>query len=168
MQPRTAGHQPTALTGHCHQDCPHGVTRLCWQPTPSCLVLSGARCRAWPRWRSKGSPPLLCCLLQGLAALLVQGLSGCTPDEIVRIQPTFIELLGLQQSLTPSRNNGFLNMFKLMQKKALEVYLQQQQAAQVGVGGRTGMARVPHFCSWIHGSQWILLQQQQQVRLAAK
>ena len=61
-----------------------------------------------------------------MAALLVQGLSGCTPQEIVRMPPDFIAQLGLQQSLTPSRNNGFLNMFKLMQKKALDMYMQQQ------------------------------------------
>ena len=34
------------------------------------------------------------------------------------MQPTFVEMLGLKQSLTPSRNNGFLNMLKLMQRKA--------------------------------------------------
>ena len=57
--------------------------------------------------------------LQGLAALLVEGLSGCLPEEVVRLTPDFIEQLGLKQSLTPSRNNGFLNMLRLMQKKTL-------------------------------------------------
>jgi BolA-like protein 1 len=62
--------------------------------------------------------------MQGLAALLVQGLSGATPEEIVKIPADWIASMGLQQSLTPSRNNGFLNMFKLMQKKALELLVQ--------------------------------------------
>ena len=57
-------------------------------------------------------------LTKGLAALLCKGLTGATPDEVVTLEPTFIEQLGLKQSLTPSRSNGFLNMFRLIQKKA--------------------------------------------------
>jgi sulfur transfer protein SufE len=53
-------------------------------------------------------------LTKGLAALLVQGLSGSEAKMVAAIKADFIEMLGLKQSLTPSRNNGFLNMFKLM------------------------------------------------------
>ena len=57
---------------------------------------------------------------QGLAALLVKGLSGCSAEEIVSVEASdVIDALGLSASLTPSRSNGFLNMFRLMQKKAL-------------------------------------------------
>lgn len=69
-------------------------------------------------------------MLQGLAALLVQGLSGSTAAEIVAIPPNFIDTLGLQQSLTPSRNNGFLNMFRLMQRKSLELVQREEHGAE--------------------------------------
>lgn len=65
----------------------------------------------------------------------MQGLSGITPKEIITIQPEFITELGLQQSLTPSRNNGFLNMFKLMQSKALELAMESVNAASNGPDG---------------------------------
>ncbi|XP_008812735.1 sufE-like protein 1, chloroplastic/mitochondrial [Phoenix dactylifera] len=61
-------------------------------------------------------------LTKGLAALLVFGLSGSPAPIIAAVPPGFVRLLGLQQSLTPSRNNGFLNMLKLMQRKALQLY----------------------------------------------
>ncbi|PNY03280.1 sufE-like protein chloroplastic-like [Trifolium pratense] len=66
-------------------------------------------------------------LTKGLAALLVQSFSGRPVNEIIRVTPDFVMLLGLQQSLTASRNNGFLNMLKLMQKKALLLYVEAEK-----------------------------------------
>lgn len=58
-------------------------------------------------------------LVKGLVAFLIESLNGLTPQEIVAIEPNFIEETGLQASLTPSRANGFLNIFKKMQQLAL-------------------------------------------------
>lgn len=58
-------------------------------------------------------------LTKGLAAVLVEGLSGLPATEIVKLTPDFIQETGLGVSLTPSRANGFYNIFNTMQKKAL-------------------------------------------------
>ena len=57
-------------------------------------------------------------LVLGLLALLIEGMSGCTPDEILKVQPEFIEGMGLSQTLTASRANGFMNTFGMMQNIA--------------------------------------------------
>jgi cysteine desulfuration protein SufE len=66
-------------------------------------------------------------LVKGLVGLLITGLNGLTPQEILQVTPDFIEQTGLNVSLTPSRANGFYNIFKMMQKKAMgfEVALQE-------------------------------------------
>ena len=58
-------------------------------------------------------------LVKGLVALLIEGLNGLTPSEILEVTPDFIEETGLKVSLTPSRANGFYNIFQMMKKKAL-------------------------------------------------
>ena len=68
-------------------------------------------------------------LVKGLVALLIEGLNGLTPDEIVQITPDFIQDTGLSVSLTPSRANGFYNIFQTMKKKALESQLEASPQA---------------------------------------
>ena len=58
-------------------------------------------------------------ITKGLLALLIEGLEGLSPDQVIAIDPSFIAATGLQASLTPSRANGFLNILKLMQAQAL-------------------------------------------------
>lgn len=57
-------------------------------------------------------------ITKGLVAFLIQGMSGLSPREIIDLSPDFIKETQLDISLTPSRANGFFNIFKTMQKKA--------------------------------------------------
>jgi cysteine desulfuration protein SufE len=60
-------------------------------------------------------------LVKGLVALLIKGLNNLSPDEILLVEPDFIQATGLNVSLTPSRANGFYNIFRMMQQKALQL-----------------------------------------------
>jgi cysteine desulfuration protein SufE len=59
-------------------------------------------------------------ITKGLVALLIKGLNGLTPEEIVDLSPDFIKDTQLDVSLTPSRANGFYNIFKKMQSLAAD------------------------------------------------
>ncbi|MEM9216849.1 MAG: SufE family protein [Cyanobacteria bacterium P01_F01_bin.150] len=56
---------------------------------------------------------------KGLVGLLIEGLNGTPPEDVVQLSPDFIKRTGLDVSLTPSRSNGFYNIFKVMQQRAI-------------------------------------------------
>jgi len=62
-------------------------------------------------------------ITKGLLGLLIEGLNGSTPDEIIQLTPDFIQRTGLDISLTPSRSNGFYNIFQTMQRQVLACQL---------------------------------------------
>ena len=47
-------------------------------------------------------------LTKVLLVLLIEGLLGCSLAEIEGVDPGFIRVAKINQTLTPSRNNGFL------------------------------------------------------------
>jgi cysteine desulfuration protein SufE len=57
-------------------------------------------------------------IVQGLMAITCLAVNGRPPAEVVALEPTFVDEMGLKASLTPSRSNGFLNMFKRVQEEA--------------------------------------------------
>ena len=62
-------------------------------------------------------------ITKGLLAFLIKGLNDLTPIEVLSINESFIEMTGLSKSLTPSRANGFLNIFLKMQCQAKNLSL---------------------------------------------
>lgn len=54
-------------------------------------------------------------LVQGLLALLIDGFNGSSPKEVLAVNPKFIEEMGLAQTLTSSRANGFMNTYSMIQ-----------------------------------------------------
>lgn len=58
-------------------------------------------------------------ITKGIIALLIQVLSGRTPDEILNADLYFIDRIGLRENLSPTRANGLLAMVKQMKLYAL-------------------------------------------------
>jgi len=68
-------------------------------------------------------------ITKGLLALLIEGMEGLSPAQVVALDPAFLVATGLQGSLTPSRANGFLNIFKMMQAQARSLLTEAVGAA---------------------------------------
>ena len=58
-------------------------------------------------------------ITKGIIALLIQVLSGHTPQEILDADLYFIDKIGLRQHLSPTRSNGLLAMVRQIKDYAL-------------------------------------------------
>lgn len=56
---------------------------------------------------------------KGIVALLLRVYSHQTAEDILQTQPDFIEKIGLQEHLSPTRANGLLSMIKQIKLYAL-------------------------------------------------
>ena len=56
--------------------------------------------------------------LMSITAMAVNGLS---PKQVSILSPEYANEMGIQSSLTPSRANGFLNMFRRVQEEAIKL-----------------------------------------------
>ena len=50
-------------------------------------------------------------LVQGLMGILAMAIHGISADEVLTLTPDFATEMGILNSLSPSRSNGFRNMF---------------------------------------------------------
>lgn len=69
-------------------------------------------------------------ITKGLVAMLVQFYSGESPDTILQTNPVFIEKIGMQQHLSPTRSNGLASMVKQMKIYAMAYKSKISQSVQ--------------------------------------
>jgi sulfur transfer protein SufE len=71
-------------------------------------------------------------LTKVLVALRVYGFDGYSIDQILAVDPAFIVASGLSVSLTPRRNNGFVNMVALVKPRLTELKDDAQSGSAAG------------------------------------
>ena len=65
-------------------------------------------------------------IVKGIVSLLINVLSGHTPQEILDTDLYFIEQIGLEEHLSPTRSNGLVAMVKQMRMYALAYRTKEQ------------------------------------------
>ncbi|MBR7182554.1 MAG: SufE family protein [Alistipes sp.] len=58
-------------------------------------------------------------IVKGILALLIRAMEGRTPQEIVNLDLYFMDAIGLQENLSPTRGNGVIATIKQMRLFAL-------------------------------------------------
>ncbi|NBB77756.1 MAG: SufE family protein, partial [Bacteroidetes bacterium] len=69
-------------------------------------------------------------ITKGLVALMVQFYSGEEPDTILQTEPEFINKIGMQDHLSPTRSNGLASMVKQMKIYAMAYKSKMEQSVE--------------------------------------
>ena len=99
------------------------------EPLPDALktqdrLIEGCQSRVWldaekqPDGTIKYRADSDAIIVKGIISMLVDVLSGHTPDEILNADLHFIDEIGLSEHLSPTRSNGLLAMVKQMRAYA--------------------------------------------------
>ena len=67
-------------------------------------------------------------ITKGLVALVVRVLSDSTPNEIAHSQLHFVNDIGLQEHLSPTRSNGLASMIKQMKMYGIAYEMKQDKS----------------------------------------
>lgn len=65
-------------------------------------------------------------ITKGIAALMIRVFTGHTPDEILKADLGFIDVIGLKEHLSPTRSNGMVSMINQMRYYAMAYKAKQQ------------------------------------------
>ena len=57
-------------------------------------------------------------IVQGLMCVTAMAVNGMSPEKVSEMEPNYADAMGIRNSLTPSRANGFLNMFERVRSEA--------------------------------------------------
>jgi cysteine desulfuration protein SufE len=82
-------------------------------------------------------------IVKGIVSLLINILSGHTPQEIIDANLYFIEQTGLKEHLSPTRSNGLLAMLKQMRMYALAFQIYPAPASHPIPGRKSNGSDLP-------------------------
>jgi len=89
------------------------------------LLIEGCQSRVWLDSKIEDGKMVFTAdsdaiITKGIIGLLIRVLSNETPESIAKADLHFIQDIGLQEHLSPTRANGLLSMVKRMKMNALE------------------------------------------------
>jgi len=61
-------------------------------------------------------------IVQGLMCVTAMAVNGMPPEKVAEMEPNYADAMGIRNSLTPSRANGFLNMFERVRSEAERMF----------------------------------------------